>query len=461
VKINLDKDNFSYISFQNHKSNADYIENLFLDLFLIDFAFCVVNVGSIRNSNKANPFVLDIADCYEHIRKCQQKAIHSDKIFIVVLESIQEIPTYNNFKDIIDNLIKEFDLSYKQILIFSLAFECPGSPVQHLPTYVMPFNGKLRMYSYQSEPTHHFISLSRSPRASRVFSTIMLLDRGLDKYGYISLGAMTNHPYIYHTAKERLPDRYKDRYPFLIDGLIEDYDDQFNQDSKITDAFFNFITETATDVNSGDNFWTAPSITEKTTRAFALGQVPIIIAPFKTLQHIRSMGFDLFDDIIDNNYDNEPVQYFRIIKAVEQLEKVCNMPMEYWREWKKQNIHRFEKNHALLQNLIITHIDITRGNLDTHLSNLKSEDIINRKQIAKQTLVEVEVETIVIEELVQDISPEPIIESIHEIVLETILEPEPSVDIPSVIEKKSKPYIIFPTNAEDRKNMFKEWKKIR
>lgn len=57
--------------------------------------------------------------------------------------------------------------------------------------------------------------------------------------------------------------------------------------------------------------------TEKSMLAFITQQMPIIVGHVPGLMaKLRSQGFDLFDDIIDHNYDNEPDYERRLISCV-------------------------------------------------------------------------------------------------------------------------------------------------
>jgi hypothetical protein len=62
-------------------------------------------------------------------------------------------------------------------------------------------------------------------------------------------------------------------------------------------------------------------ITEKTWKAFTAKQIPIIIGPRGILDKLRSYGFDVFDDIVDNSYDNEPSST-RLFSAINSLNKL-------------------------------------------------------------------------------------------------------------------------------------------
>jgi hypothetical protein len=64
-------------------------------------------------------------------------------------------------------------------------------------------------------------------------------------------------------------------------------------------------------------------ITEKTWKVFTAKQIPVIIGPRGILKIVRDLGFDVFDDLIDNSYDSEP-DSTRLFSAIEQLKKIMN-----------------------------------------------------------------------------------------------------------------------------------------
>jgi len=63
-------------------------------------------------------------------------------------------------------------------------------------------------------------------------------------------------------------------------------------------------------------FTTHGIITEKTLFAWLAQQVPIIIGHRGIVQQARNLGFDMFDDVVDNSYDNEP-DHCRLSVAIE------------------------------------------------------------------------------------------------------------------------------------------------
>jgi len=67
-------------------------------------------------------------------------------------------------------------------------------------------------------------------------------------------------------------------------------------------------------------------ITEKTFKAIALEMPFILVAPAHSLEYLRSYGFQSFNDIIDESYDNEENDIVRVQKVGQLLEDINNLP---------------------------------------------------------------------------------------------------------------------------------------
>jgi hypothetical protein len=68
------------------------------------------------------------------------------------------------------------------------------------------------------------------------------------------------------------------------------------------------------------------------------------------VQILRAMGFDLFDDLIDHNYDEEISPYKRIKLVIDQLEKICRtMTLDDIQTYKRNNMDRFIRNRKLAE----------------------------------------------------------------------------------------------------------------
>jgi hypothetical protein len=79
-------------------------------------------------------------------------------------------------------------------------------------------------------------------------------------------------------------------------------------------------------------------ITEKTVFAWMAMQVPIIIGYSGIVAHARSLGFDLFDDIVDHSYDCYP-NHTRVQAAIELNQKILKQGID-----RSAIIHRLESN---------------------------------------------------------------------------------------------------------------------
>lgn len=75
---------------------------------------------------------------------------------------------------------------------------------------------------------------------------------------------------------------------------------------------------------------------------------PIIISNVGTVAYLRSLGFDMFDDIINHHYDELPDPIWRAMYAIEDnLHLLSNA--DYARQQWLQCYHRFEKNYEFIK----------------------------------------------------------------------------------------------------------------
>jgi hypothetical protein len=136
-----------------------------------------------------------------------------------------------------------------------------------------------------------------------------------------------------------------------VDGPITREDEYVSNGMEFSSAYINLVSESSHDVfpsreselkrffNEHNGVpapdalhqWERVFVTEKTIKAFAMRQIPI----FNTVKHhvkfLRTLGLDLFDDIIDQSYDNidDPLQ--RIQAVATQVEIAYNRGFDYFR----------------------------------------------------------------------------------------------------------------------------------
>jgi len=85
-------------------------------------------------------------------------------------------------------------------------------------------------------------------------------------------------------------------------------------------CYINLITETV--MNPG------LFVSEKTWKPIASGQFFIVVGGVGTIAYLRSLGVDVFDDIIDQSYDSEPSWRRRIELANASLKKFLEQDLD-------------------------------------------------------------------------------------------------------------------------------------
>jgi hypothetical protein len=310
---------------------------------------CMIDVTSIplNYTPDANDFP------YDEIIALKQEAENRGLRFYTIFECIYEAPTYRyKLSRYIDELEVRSGIARSSVIILSGAQHQFGDPVINCFTPMMSTSENIfKGSSAEILPQRHFVSLARIAKPHRVSATVEILDRGLEPYGLISLGSG-----YYNSAAENsyglsnVPERYQHKMPMLIDGIIAPGHLDSNQhkvaDPRMNDAYVNVVMETAFDHEISPLTWNVPFISEKSIKPFAWGQVPIYIAPQNSLPRLREMGFDLFDDVVDQDYDKIADPVARITAAISELERICKIHISQHILHKISFMDRFAMNRA-------------------------------------------------------------------------------------------------------------------
>jgi hypothetical protein len=112
---------------------------------------------------------------------------------------------------------------------------------------------------------------------------------------YLSYASMINY-----TAWD---DDAQCQIPILLDGTTFGEEQHRATDLRFFSPLINLIVETSSQVD--ENTWRSLFVTEKTFKCFAWHQLPIWWALPGLVKNIRTFGFDMFDDLLDNHrYDD-------------------------------------------------------------------------------------------------------------------------------------------------------------
>lgn len=247
---------------------------------------------------------------------------------IVVIDSHQEGADYtHNLKGVCSDLIASGQPS-DRILLFGNVREDDSVPVGWIDTEGGLDIGMhpLDDHSADSFTSHHFVMLARLPKPLRLLMASRVLSLELDRFGHMSCGCIQDDGPWQQMSARYIDQRFAHRFPLLLDGFVgSDTRDQYKTaDHRIMHAAINIICETSQDhgMDTAIDTWVKPWLTEKTTKAFLLCQLPLVVGVPGTVSRIRSLGLDVFDDVIDHSYDDEADPFLRVEMVCNQLRRL-------------------------------------------------------------------------------------------------------------------------------------------
>lgn len=126
-----------------------------------------------------------------------------------------------------------------------------------------------------------------------------------------------------------------------FDGQFQDIDwSKVFEYKTYENSYINITTESC-------YFHNEIHITDKTVKPFYFYQIPIFLASYQHVKYVKERyQFDLFEDIINHNYDNEidnKVRFKKIIQEIERLSKKKNNIVDFYKKNKDRFIYNREK----------------------------------------------------------------------------------------------------------------------
>jgi hypothetical protein len=203
------------------------------------------------------------------------------------------------------------------------------------------------------ELNKQFISLQRRASESRLRLTKNLLNAFDNSQYIISCATQPNK------WRNELPNLKEAIHPYsipiLVDGVVDnDSKQHYHNNINFFKCFINVITETSSQTD--DDSWREIFLTEKTFKAFAYRQLPIWFAVPNTVQAVRDLGFDVFDDIVDHGYDTNDDEMSRMMMVVDEIKRLCDLyPINEMKVLRKELWNRISKNIQLLNNYTSMH----------------------------------------------------------------------------------------------------------
>jgi len=206
----------------------------------------------------------------------------------------------------------------------------------------------------------NFISLNRGPRHHRTYLVSALYGRELDNFGNISYLSLPNNTVLsdaiaYDYASDSgydIANTGFNRYSLLKENKVEDSkniytthnDNLTNFKHSLQDKYHSSLVEFVSETSYNERSF---NITEKTLHFIYGANFPIMISSPGTVDFLRNIGIDMFDDVVDHSYDSIEDPATRINSAIDlNLNMLTSTNMiERW----KENKYRIDKNIAFVK----------------------------------------------------------------------------------------------------------------
>jgi len=309
------------------------------------------------------------------------------------LDSFKETTDNNDYQFYLiadTDLTKYFErvyVKYKTLQSYSLSYYAFLNPMG---------DNRMSLSTEFSSYENSFMSLNNSCRNHRVLLLSKLLNRNIDLRNCSFLLTTSSDVGYIHNQK-----MYKDTINSLIELKLISLDDKeklqsyplpkqldvdFRQlgylpnsiNKKIYKSILNLVTENLFGVAHGDiTEDKIVTFTEKVMKPFQARQVPLFIGLPNLQSTLRELGFDLFDDLIDNSFELEENHSIRMDKILDELERLLTLDLY---EFKQNNLIRFENNYNLLNTLRDTGRELIESFLlETNIFNIeKSKQSIKK-----------------------------------------------------------------------------------
>jgi len=134
--------------------------------------------------------------------------------------------------------------------------------------------------------------------------------------------------------------------------VVKKFDNASNFNNNLKDVYTNSLVEIVS-----ETLFSEPDVmvTEKFLNSVYGCNFPILVAPKGTVQHLRDVGFDMFDDVVDHSYDTVDNPIDRMYQAVNGNSKLLTTAtLDLWNsneqrfidnvEFAKIGMYKFYKN---------------------------------------------------------------------------------------------------------------------
>lgn len=231
-----------------------------------------------------------------------------------------------------------------------------------------------------------FICLNRNVRDHRIVNLSYLFGSGYNNHGVISYLGKSLARYQHEPAEflDRISWEFDERHDLARSSIIKGYRQLISPTNflpdryeiykiygkSVNDNFGNFNSrlrslyrDSFVEIVSESSF-TAPGymLTEKTAHSFFGCNFPIILSGQGAVAHLKDVGFDMFDDVVNHSYDQLTNPFDRIIAAIEKNHRLLT-DSDFAKHCWLNNKQRFKNNIKVYETMFDWYEHRTRTQL--------------------------------------------------------------------------------------------------
>ena len=312
------------------------------DMWLVQF--CSSEVLTFENLKKIIP-----ADTLDQIR---------NKKIVLLLENFDNPDIENLVNCIYQEVVINGDIPVSQIKLLSCMYDIvyqikPAAEKFNLAEIEFEYynyweakfkkiynRSVLRPISPRIKKTYNkkFVCLIRRYQPERCMIFILLNNRNLIDQGHVSFTSSnydppwseiinnlyTSFPRLTHEIDQLDPD-IENKIPLYLDEMTRHTPSRFllnfhsGLDACYVNTYFSLVLETNFSRRHGS------MVTEKIIRAIVNRHPFIVVASDHYLALLRFLGYKTFDGIIDESYDLETNHENRLVKVVNEVDRLCKL----------------------------------------------------------------------------------------------------------------------------------------
>ncbi len=159
-----------------------------------------------------------------------------------------------------------------------------------------------------------------------------------------------------------------DNIPTIFNHILDDTSIKIKEvellEEKIeNNSYFSLVLEAYYNARFASRIW----VTEKSLRPMRWKKPFILVGQPHTLKSLQDIGYKTFHPFINEKYDNEIDNQKRFIKAMIELEKLCNKSLDELKEFNNEIYNILEHNY--------NHINDRIKNMENYMLGLIHENI--------------------------------------------------------------------------------------